>query len=68
MLISAFYADQANYKNSALNAYHQANAVLCLSARLMLIIRTICVLGTCWGTEELGWNERSREEKLRDVK
>jgi hypothetical protein len=23
MLISAFYADQANYKNSALNAYHQ---------------------------------------------
>jgi hypothetical protein len=41
MLISAFYADQANYKNSALNAYHQANAVLCLSARLMLISRTI---------------------------
>ena len=36
MLISAFFADQANYKNSALNAYHQANAVLCLSARLML--------------------------------
>jgi hypothetical protein len=29
------------YKNSALNAYHQANAVLCLSARLMLISRTI---------------------------
>ena len=37
MLISAFYADQANYKNSAFNAYHQVNAVLCLSARLMLI-------------------------------
>ncbi len=33
MLISAFYADQANYKNSAFNAYHQVNAVLCLSAR-----------------------------------
>ncbi len=32
MLISAFYADhQANYKNRAFNAYHQANAVLCLS-------------------------------------
>jgi hypothetical protein len=41
MLISAFYADQANYKNSAFNAYHQVNAVLCLSARLMLISRTI---------------------------
>jgi len=41
MLISVFYADQANYKNSALNVYHQANAVLCLSARLMLISRTI---------------------------
>jgi len=25
------------------------------------------VLGTCWGTEELGWNERSRK-KLRDVR
>jgi hypothetical protein len=24
------------------------------------------VLGTCWGTEELGWNEGSRK-KLRDV-
>jgi hypothetical protein len=23
MLISAFYADQANYKNRAFNAYHQ---------------------------------------------
>jgi hypothetical protein len=44
MLISAFYADQANYKNRAVNAYHQVNAVLCLSARLMLISRTIwCV-------------------------
>ena len=41
MLISAFYADQANYKNRAFNAYHQVNAVLCLSARLMLISRTI---------------------------
>ena len=41
MLIRAFYADQANYKNSAFNAYHQVNAVLCLSARLMLISRTI---------------------------
>jgi hypothetical protein len=41
MLTSAFYADQANYKNSAFNAYHQVNAVLCLSARLMLISRTI---------------------------
>ena len=40
-LTSAFYADQANYKNSAFNAYHQVNAVLCLSARLMLISRTI---------------------------
>jgi hypothetical protein len=37
MLINAFYADQANYKNRALNAYHQVNAVLCLSTRLMLI-------------------------------
>jgi hypothetical protein len=26
MLISAFYADQANYKNRAFNAYHQVNA------------------------------------------
>ena len=44
MLISAFYADQANYKNRAFNAYHQVNAVLCLSARLMLISTTIwCV-------------------------
>jgi len=25
------------------------------------------VLGTCWGTEELGWNERS-QKKLRDVR
>jgi hypothetical protein len=33
MLISAFYADQANYKNRAVNAYHQVNSVLCLSAR-----------------------------------
>jgi hypothetical protein len=41
MLISAFYADQANYKNRAFSAYHQANAVLCLSASLMLISRTI---------------------------
>jgi hypothetical protein len=41
MLISAFYADQANYKNSAFNAYHQVNAVLCLSACLMLISQTI---------------------------
>jgi hypothetical protein len=41
MLISAFYADQANYKNRAFNAYHQVNAVLCLSARLMHISRTI---------------------------
>ena len=41
MLISAFYADQANYKNRAFNAYHQVNAVLCLSARLMLISWTI---------------------------
>jgi hypothetical protein len=47
MLISTFYAyqrdyaDQATYKNSAFNAYHQVNAVLCLSARLMLISRTI---------------------------
>jgi hypothetical protein len=41
MLISAFYADQANYKNRAFDAYHQVNAVLCLSARLMLISRTI---------------------------
>jgi hypothetical protein len=41
MLISAFYADQANYKNRAFIAYHQVNAVLCLSARLMLISRTI---------------------------
>ncbi len=24
-------------------------------------------LGACWGTEELGWNERSRK-KLRDVR
>ena len=24
------------------------------------------VLGACWGTEELGWNEGSRK-KLRDV-
>jgi hypothetical protein len=23
------------------------------------------VLGACWGTEELGWNERSREEITR---
>jgi hypothetical protein len=44
MLISAFYADQANCKNSAFNAYHQVNAVLCLSARLMLISRTIWLL------------------------
>jgi hypothetical protein len=41
MLISVFYADQANYKNRAFNAYHQVNAVLCLSARLMLISWTI---------------------------
>jgi hypothetical protein len=41
MLICAFYADQANYKNSAFNAYHQVNAVSCLSAHLMLISRTI---------------------------
>jgi hypothetical protein len=33
MLISAFYADQANYKNSGFNAYHQVNAVLCFLAR-----------------------------------
>jgi len=25
------------------------------------------VLGTCWGTEELGWNEQSRK-KLQDVR
>jgi len=25
------------------------------------------VLGACWGTEELGWNERSRKQ-LRDVR
>jgi len=25
------------------------------------------VLGACWGTEELGWNERSRK-RLRDVR
>ncbi len=25
------------------------------------------VLGACWGTEELGWNVRSRK-KLRDVR
>jgi hypothetical protein len=37
MLISAFYADQAKKINRAFNAYHQVNAVLCLSARLMLI-------------------------------
>jgi hypothetical protein len=37
MLIRAFYADQANYKNRAFNAYHQVNAVFCLSARVMLI-------------------------------
>ncbi len=37
MLISAFYADQSNYKNRSFYAYHQVNAVLCLSARLMLI-------------------------------
>jgi len=41
MLISAFYDDQANYKNREFNAYHQVNAVLCLSARLMLISWTI---------------------------
>jgi hypothetical protein len=41
MLISAFYADQTNYKNRAFNAHHQANAVLCISARLMLISWTI---------------------------
>ena len=29
--------------------------------------RTMFVLGACWGTEELGWNERSRK-KLRDVR
>jgi hypothetical protein len=46
MLISAFYADQANYKNRAFNAYHQVNAVLCLSARLMLISRTILSVWT----------------------
>jgi hypothetical protein len=28
---------------------------------------TAPVLGACWGTEELGWNERSRK-KLRDVR
>jgi len=27
----------------------------------------VSVLGACWGTEELGWNERSRK-KLRDVR
>jgi hypothetical protein len=27
----------------------------------------ITVLGACWGTEELGWNERSRKQ-LRDVR
>jgi hypothetical protein len=41
MLIRAFYADQANYKNSAFNACHQVNAVSCLSARLMLSSQTI---------------------------
>jgi hypothetical protein len=41
LLICAFYADQANYKNSAFNACHQVNAVSCLSARLMLSSRTI---------------------------
>jgi len=25
------------------------------------------VLGACWGTEELGWSERSRKQ-LRDVR
>ncbi len=28
---------------------------------------SVSVLGACWGTEELGWNERSRK-KLRDVR
>jgi len=37
MLICAFYADQANYKNCTFNTYHQVNAVSCLSARLMLV-------------------------------
>jgi len=41
MLIRAFYADQANYKNSEFNACHQVNAVSCLSARLMLSSQTI---------------------------
>ncbi len=27
----------------------------------------VCVLGACWGTEELGWNEGSRK-KLRGVR
>ena len=27
----------------------------------------ITVLGACWGTEELDWNERSRKQ-LRDVR
>jgi len=46
MLIRAFYADQAYYKNSAFNTYHQVNAVLCLSARLMLIVGQYGVLKT----------------------
>ena len=29
--------------------------------------KEVPVLGACWGTEELGWNERSRK-KLRDVR
>jgi hypothetical protein len=42
MLISAIYAYQPKYKNRAVYASQQANAVLCLSARLMLISGTIC--------------------------
>ncbi len=37
------------------------------TAMTMADVNACPVLGACWGTEELGWNERSRK-KLRDVR
>jgi hypothetical protein len=38
-----------------------------LKNRVTNIINAETVLGACWGTEELGWNEGS-QKKLRDVR
>ena len=42
-----------------------ANLVVVVGDNGKLLEYRHLVLGACWGTEELGWNERSREEITR---